>query len=101
MKRCDRVSTGPWEPEIPNRYFYIILRFGDDSMFLTISKFQLYGFYNISVGSVCSYKMADASSGKNIGKVLQKTVFRTKEKVVTFFEYICNGYYSFTDCRQL
>jgi len=26
--------------------------------------------------------MAEATSGKNIGKVIQKTVFRTKEKVL-------------------
>jgi len=35
--------------------------------------------------SMSVYKMADASSGKNFGKVIQKTVFRTKEKVATFF----------------
>jgi len=29
--------------------------------------------------------MAEATSGKNFGKVIQKTVFRTKEKVSIVF----------------
>ena len=36
--------------------------------------------------------MAEATSGKNFGRVLQKTVFRTKEKVLIDFKFISVKY---------